>query len=580
MKPQIGRIPAIVLLLLLSTWSSIALQRGGGGFGQNNATAAGATQPNLAQASLPAGNGSIEGVVRRAGDKAPIAGAAITVSTPATVAGSRSPQVEAVTDSAGRFSFRNIAPALYSIRIRSDGFFGSNANGTTAPAETIVLTLTAAQPNATPEILLVPAAAISGRVLDAEGRPVANVQVTPVRRRYVAGEAIFAAAGRAQTNDRGEYRISDLEPGEYFVRAVNLVQSATGPQPQVVTYFPSSPDVFSATTVVANGGSEVVVDMRLIAGALRRVSGKIVSPGGVTGTLRFLLLPQGRKSMFDNLEAAARQTAGGADGAFEIQTMRPGLYDLFVIGESSLSGRAAVDLRDRDVTGLTVTLTPGHELSVSFDGNTGPAQGLVLVSVDAALPSALRATTSGGFGGGGFGARGQSSETVFANVPQGRYVLADPVKTQRRGASDYIADIRQNGQSLLEDGIITIGAEKPAPVQIVIVQSGGVISGRIEGSAAEGKGVSIVAVPEGSRRQNLLLYSLMALLPNRGLSTFRMTGLTPGRYKLYAFENLQPGAEQNAEFMAPYEPRGIVVDVPRGALTSDVVLPLIRRNQQ
>jgi hypothetical protein len=61
---------------------------------------------------------------------------------------------------------------------------------------------------------------ISGKIVDADGDPMAGVGVTatiagtqsPMARRYSPG-----ASGT--TNDLGEYRIADLRPGKYVVTA-------------------------------------------------------------------------------------------------------------------------------------------------------------------------------------------------------------------------------------------------------------------------------------------------------------------------------------------------------------------------
>jgi hypothetical protein len=80
-------------------------------------------------------------------------------------------------------------------------------------------------------------------------------------------------------------------------------------------------------------------------------------------------------------------------------------------------------------------------------------------------------------------------------------------------------------------------------------------------------------IPEGIRRENLLLYKRASLTDGR----FAMTDLPPGNYKLYAWEDLPTGADENAEFMGQYEQRGRTVVVRAGMAAPDVALPLIRR---
>ena len=59
----------------------------------------------------------------------------------------------------------------------------------------------------------------TGRVLDEEGEPLARAVVTVLRQQYVRGEKQLAPAGADQSDDRGQYRVFGLPPGDYFVSA-------------------------------------------------------------------------------------------------------------------------------------------------------------------------------------------------------------------------------------------------------------------------------------------------------------------------------------------------------------------------
>ena len=53
---------------------------------------------------------------------------------------------------------------------------------------------------------------LTGRVLDEDGDPMANVEVNVLRRKGSA----FESSGSAHTNDLGEYRIGGLLAGKYL----------------------------------------------------------------------------------------------------------------------------------------------------------------------------------------------------------------------------------------------------------------------------------------------------------------------------------------------------------------------------
>jgi hypothetical protein len=89
------------------------------------------------------------------------------------------------------------------------------------------------------EIRLPRGSVVAGRVFDELGDPMPGIAVRALRYQYVQGTRQLVPAGLGQSDDRGEYRIWGLNPGEYFVSAVappNLPENFAGrrPPPAVV----------------------------------------------------------------------------------------------------------------------------------------------------------------------------------------------------------------------------------------------------------------------------------------------------------------------------------------------------------
>jgi hypothetical protein len=137
----------------------------------------------------------------------------------------------------------------------------------------------------------------------------------------------------------------------------------------------------------------------------------------------------------------------------------------------------------------------------------------------------------------------------------------------------YISDIRQSSRSVYDQGVVTVGKEAADPVEVILSANGGRIEGTVEATDKSSTSVRVSLVPEGSRRDNLLLYRRASLVQGR----FVLTDIPPGNYKLYAWEDLPTGADENSEFMSTYETRGRAVTVRVGVSVSDIALPLIRR---
>ena len=60
---------------------------------------------------------------------------------------------------------------------------------------------------------------LTGPLWDEDGEPMARVLVLASRYVYRQGERRIDPAGTDQTDDRGQFRVFDLEPGDYFVSA-------------------------------------------------------------------------------------------------------------------------------------------------------------------------------------------------------------------------------------------------------------------------------------------------------------------------------------------------------------------------
>ena len=146
-------------------------------------------------------------------------------------------------------------------------------------------------------------------------------------------------------------------------------------------------------------------------------------------------------------------------------------------------------------------------------------------------------------------------------LPPGHYRAEVLFASGPAAANSFVADIRQGGASVFDDGfVLSHGSENP--VEITLNSNGGSIEGNVLG--VDRKPVprtTVVLVPAVSRRKNPALYKTVQT-DTQG--HFAMTGIAPGSWRVFAWESVQPGAYQNAEFLHPYEERGTGVMVADG----------------
>jgi hypothetical protein len=269
---------------------------------------------------------------------------------------------------------------------------------------------------------------------------------------------------------------------------------------------------------------------------------------------------------------------------FEIRGVPQGSYDLYPLfnnGAGIYTGRVAIEVGTENITNVKTSIQPGVELKfhVSTIGtpppppkqpNFQPTQQVIQMQIRPAdnVPGPL---TSGLIR---FVSPDVNGVITIAGVPEARFFVPAILGLP---ADEYISEMRQGSRSIMDDTIINVGKEAPDPVEIVISRSGGTIAGTLEDAQHKPlPGVRVFLIPEQPRRKNLLLYKNANSTTN---GVFNFQGVAPGAYKMFAWDNLPQGAEQNEEFISQYDGLGTRVVVSTGTPMSNVQVTLIRANR-
>jgi hypothetical protein len=171
----------------------------------------------------------------------------------------------------------------YFVRAVREGFFGKPVNGTYPPTSWVDIVVGEKETKQAP-LSLVPGAIIGGRVYDALGAllPNANVQVYSVA--YQTGFALLqpAIAGTAKTtDDRGEFRLFWIPPGDYFLGAQPPARSGgpgTAFQPGTRTFYPNGTRLNDALPIVIRGGEDLRLDIGIRSAPLFKIAGTVSNP--------------------------------------------------------------------------------------------------------------------------------------------------------------------------------------------------------------------------------------------------------------------------------------------------------------
>jgi hypothetical protein len=180
------------------------------------------------------------------------------------------------------------------------------------------------------------------------------------------------------TDDRGEYRLFYLPPGEYLIGAtLRRVSNTPSPQDSYArTFYPGTADGNAAARVkVAEGSGVTGIDIDMRAGASGTVSGRLVT--SFTQPANFFLVPQGGGgTLFDPATMNYQnQSSNRTNGEFELRGMFPGSYELIatIPGLNGVQvqamGRTRVQVPEVGIAGnVTVTLKPPQQLNCTRSG--------------------------------------------------------------------------------------------------------------------------------------------------------------------------------------------------------------------
>jgi hypothetical protein len=134
---------------------------------------------------------------------------------------------------------------------------------------------------------------------------------------------------------------------------------------------------------------------------------------------------------------------------------------------------------------------------------------------------------------------------VLANAAPGAYT----VNVTSLPDNLYVKAIRLGNLDVLTQGLsIHSGGD---PLAILLSASAAQVDGTVnDASDQPAAGVTVVAVPNGKRRDYPFFYKV-ATTDDTG--HFALTGLAPGEYKLFAWEDVEAGAWQDPNFLQPFE---------------------------
>ncbi|HKQ72377.1 MAG TPA: carboxypeptidase regulatory-like domain-containing protein [Blastocatellia bacterium] len=407
------------------------------------------------------------------------------------------------TDNDGRYRVAGLAEGNYMIRALSKVYVRSERGSEYETYRSVTLDEGESRDNV--DFALVRGGVITGRVIDAEGRPLIEsfLQLQPVDENGRPKGGVESNLNRMmQTDDRGVYRIYGLPAGRYILSAGGELVRNRAKRKYPQTFYPEATDPNQAKIIEVKEGAEVT-DINIRLGAEKNiydVAGKVVD--AETGQplpqieLRCLELPDSE----NGARYGGKQAITDSEGKFIFLGLEPGRYELNLWNYMRMARRLSApkrndeyysektlfEVKNSDLNGMEIKAIRGSTVSggVILEGANDPAlkgklQRMVisLLAASAGYPALSIARTA------------DDGSFRLTGIPPGRATFS--LENGQDGIFS-IKRIERDGAEI-RSGMEIGRSEQITGVRIVVSHANGTIRGQVE--------IAGPKLPEGGRLQ-------------------------------------------------------------------------------
>ncbi len=443
---------------------------------------------------------------------------------------------DATTDAEGTFHFEGLPAGRFKLATQHPRFVAYSFNG--------VLDVKADSKLPGLTLKLTPSSSIAGRVTDSDGDPIESAIVQVCRPAHFFTEERWLPSTAGRTDDRGVFRISGLPPGPYLI----LAQKPDSPYRQ--TYYPNTASAAEAQPLRVRLGE----DLENLALTLPLRS-KGVIRGVFRGAERAWIQAEPPPSEHRvPYQREVSKLLHPETGAFEFRGLAPGRYRFQVMtGGPNMAARllatGEAEFTGEDIENIALAPVALGSLAgkVVYDGERHAVPQVRLMSPDFTrgnnISPARPSAADGAF--------------EFTNASPGQYKVG--VQFGKRSA--YVKSVRQGDREMLGK-LIEVGANANDPLTIVVSSKVAALKGMVERADPSAPPGVIVVEPLSRPVEADTFFGSRAALPQVDQNgAYEVSNLAPGKYRVFAFESINPFDAYNAAILKRLASQAAEVDL-------------------